>query len=177
MPSETNITKFTALLGLLVVAVSTASAAATPDARGVPAPSALRGVFFNPQLPEGHAWLLRYPACRARVQKIVRELSRETPVNMVVVYVNIAYSMKPPAELPGKDQAFVQWANTTYLDNVANFVDDCFDVGIAVELDLASKLWVPWSVQPNHQIGNSPNWPKPDEPPWTEAAAGYSGCI
>jgi hypothetical protein len=138
-----------------------------------------RGVYFNPCLSEtpNHPWLLHYAEHRSEVQAQLRGLVAETHMNLVSVFVLIAYSLKTPSEAPGAGQPVEAWANLDYLDQVAHFVDDCHDAGLQVALDLASNLWVPYSVDPKNQIGNSPHWPRPDESPWDEAATWYKGVI
>lgn len=74
-------------------------------------------------------------------------------------------------------QPLTEWANTVYLDGVAAFVDDCHEAGVSAELDLVSNMWIPYSVDPTHQIGNSEHWPMPDETPWNESAAWYRETI
>jgi hypothetical protein len=142
-------------------------------------PLNLRGVFFNPQPRDDpdFPWLLFYPDCRAAVRAEIAGLVEATGVNMVTVYVLIAYSLNRPSDAIQSEQPFSDWANTAYLDNVALFVDDCNAVGLSVELDLASNLWVPYSADAKRQIGHSEHWPMPDETPWDEAAAWYCGVI
>ena len=139
-----------------------------------------RGVYFNPlvkpDMPD-FPWLLHYSACREQVRTALHELADTTGVNLVDIFVLIAYSLKDPKQAPHAEQPLEEWAIGTYVNNVAAFVDDCHDAGLSVELDLASNLWVPYSVDPKNQIGDSPYWPKPDETPWDESAAWYRGMI
>lgn len=155
-----------------------ASVAAQP---AVPAraPSGFRGMYFNPDFGNApnYPWLLLYPRHRGEVQTQLKELVEETRANLVAVYVLIAYSLKTPSHAPEAGQPLAAWANLSYLDQVALFVDDCHDAGLSVELDLASNLWVPYSVDPKNQISNSGNWPRPDETPWDEAATWYTEVI
>ena len=166
------------VLVVLVLSTCLASTRAFAEAPSI-APTGLRGVYFNPYLSsEPHyPWLLHYPKHRGEVQAQLKALATETQLNLVSVFVVIAYSLKTPAEAPVAGASMEAWANLDYLDNVAQFVDDCHDAGLSVELDLASNLWVPYSVDPAHQISNSGYWPKPDETPWDEAATWYTGVI
>ena len=163
---------------MLVLSTCLASTRAFAETSSVSIPG-LRGVYFNPYLSsEPHyPWLLHYPKHRGEVQAQLKALATETQLNLVSVFVVIAYSLKTPAEAPVAGASMEAWANLDYLDNVAQFVDDCHDAGLSVELDLASNLWVPYSVDPAHQISNSGYWPKPDETPWDEAATWYTGVI
>ena len=163
---------------ILVVAMCLSGAKVHAGEFGNP-PQGFRGVYFNPHLSNKphYPWLLRYAEHRSAVQVQLNDLVAETHANLVSVFVLIAYSLKTPSEAPSPEQPLEAWANLDYLDQVAHFVDDCHEVGLFVELDLASNLWVPHSVDPEHQIGNSGYWPKPDETPWDESAAWYKGVI
>lgn len=163
---------------ILVIAACLSGASAFADTS--PTPSAgFRGVYFNPNLGNtpNYPWLLRYAEHRPEVQAQLKGLVAETHMNLVSVFVLIAYSLKTPSEAPGAGLQVETWANLDYLDQVADFVDDCHDAGLQVALDLACNLWVPYSVDPKNQIGNSPYWPRPDESPWDEAATWYKGVI
>lgn len=143
------------------------------------APAKFRGLYFNPQVCKNPSlpFLFCYPECRETVRSILRELPVLTGVNLLDVFVAIAYSLKNPSQAPQPGEPLSAWANTAYLDNVATFIDDCHDCGIAVEIDLASNLWIPYSADPQHQIGNSKYWPKPSETPWKESAFWYCETI
>jgi hypothetical protein len=139
-----------------------------------------RGVYFNPLLkPEtpDFPWLCFYPEFRPRVKGVLAELVEKTGVNLVDIFVAIAYSLKNPAVPPKEGQPLSEWANIGYLDGVAAFVDDCAEAGVFVELDLASNMWIPHSVDPEHQIGDSGYWPRPDETPWDESAKWFRETI
>lgn len=167
----------TALLAL--VFFNSLNAFAVGNAPATPLPH-LRGVYFNPLVkPDtpNFPWLLFYPECRDQVSASLHELVAVTNVNLVDIFVCIAYSLKTPAQAPRTDQPPEEWANPAYLDNVAAFVDDCHDAGLSAELDLVSNMWVPYSVDPKNQIGNSGYWPKPDETPWDESAMWYREMI
>ena len=139
-----------------------------------------RGVYFNPQVKPAdphYSWLAFYPEHRAIVRETLRQLRTETRINLVDVFVSIPYSLKSPAQTPPTDRPFREWANLSYLDNVAAFVEDCAAAGLTVELDLASNMWIPYSVDPKHQIANSGHWPMPGETPWRPSAEWYRGTI
>ncbi len=158
-------------------------------------PPGFRGVFFNPKLapvaspaaPQdalpyssawgGEPWLCSYPAYRSQVQAVLQELASVAGVNLVDIFVSIPYSLKNPAQAPKKGQALDEWANIQYLDNVAAFVDDCHAAGVSVGIDLASNMWIPYSVDTEHQLANSGKWPMPDETPWDESALWYREVI
>jgi hypothetical protein len=149
-------------------------------AQGSAKPAPFRGVFFNPlvkpEMPD-FPWLCFYPEYRPRIQAALKALAGATGINLVDIFVCIAYSLKTPSQAPQAGQPLAEWANVAYLDGVAAFVDDCHDAGLSVELDLASNLWIPYSVDPAHQIGNSGYWPKPGETPWVESAKWYRESI
>jgi len=142
--------------------------------------SPFRGVYFNPLVkPEtpDFPWLCFYPEYRPQIQTTLKELVSATGINLIDIFVCIAYSLKKPSQAPQEGQPLTEWANIAYLDGVAAFIDDCHDAGLSVELDLASNMWIPYSVDPGHQIGNSGYWPKPDETPWNESALWYREMI
>jgi hypothetical protein len=144
-----------------------------------PAPH-FRGVYFNPLVKAdapNFPWLLFYPQFRNQVRAALHDLAATTGVNLVDIFVCIAYSLKTPAVAPGTNQPLAEWANPAYLDNVAAFIDDCHDAGLSAEIDLVSNMWVPYSVDPKNQIGDSGYWPKPDETPWDESAMWYREMI
>lgn len=137
-----------------------------------------RGVYFNPQVA-GAPWLLRYDAHRAMVQRALCELREEAGINLVDVQVLIPHSLQVPAQGNRVGERVEEWANTTFLDNIARFVDDCHAAGIAVELDLVDNRWLPATVDPDAHIGKQGNpwWPQPDATPWDEAAEWYATVI
>lgn len=148
-----------------------AASAASPD---------FRGVYFNPQVKAGEAdfpWLCFYPEYRSSIRTALTELVHASGINLVDIFVCIAYSLKTPAIAPKADQPITEWGNMAYLDGLVSFINDCQEAGLQVELDLANNLWVPYSADPKHQIGNSGYWPLPDETPWDEAANWYREVI
>lgn len=143
-------------------------------------PPPFHGVYFNPLVKADQPdfpWLMYYSDCRPRIAAELRDLSSTARITLVDIFVLIAYALKTPSAAPKTEAPFSEWARTGYLDNVAAFVDDCFDAGIAVELDLVSNMWIPYSVDPAHQIANSGYWPMPDETPWDESARWYGETI
>lgn len=171
-PAKRTLLASAILLVCLLVMPAQAATSTSP-------PGGFRGVYFNPTLSDSpnYPWLLRYAEHRTEVQAQLKGLASETHMNFVSVFVLTAYSLKTPTEAPGAGLPVTSWANMDYLDQVANFVDDCHEAGLQVELDLACNLWVPYSVDPKNQIGNSAYWPRPDETPWDEAATWYKGVI
>ena len=172
----TGTSLWTSVAVLLLVSMS-ASAAEVPAAKR---PPQFRGVYFNPLVKSDtpdFPWILFHADHRDGVRTALRELADTTGVNLVDIFVLIAHSLKDPKQAPRAGQPLREWANEAYVDNVAAFVDDCHDAGLSVELDLASNLWVPYSVDPERQIGNSAHWPKPDETPWDESATWYREMI
>jgi len=162
---------------------SSVTVKSAPDGRrpGLKTGRGLRGVFFNPQVnrikASEYPWLLLYPQCRSEVRTHLQELVSTTDINFVSIFVNIAHSLQRPSQSPPEGRPLTAWANTSYWDNVAAFIDDCHTAGVSVEIDLASNLWVPRSVEPKHQIANSGHWPLPSEFPWIESAVWYREAI
>ena len=139
-----------------------------------------RGVYFNPLVKPDtpdFPWLSFYPEFRPRIQSVIQELAAVIGINLAAIFVAIPYALKQPSRAPREGEPFDDWANTAYLDGVAAFIDDCFSAGVSVELDLASNLWIPYSVDPRHQIGNTRYWPMPDETPWKASALWYRETI
>ncbi len=165
------------LQGLLILSMAAAGLSAAAPAAP---PSGFRGVYFNPQVKPGEPdfpWLCFYRDYRPQVRAALQQLSSEGGINLVDIFVCIAHSLKTPSQAPRAGQPVAAWGNLSYLDGVAAFVDDCHASGIQVELDLANNMWVPYSVDPGHQIANSGHWPMPDESPWDEAATWYGEVI
>lgn len=151
-----------------------------PQQKSGNARTAWRGVYFNPQFAtKDFPWLLFYSEYRARINTALKELADKTGMNLVDVFVLIPNSLKKPAVGNRVGEATAIWANTTFLDNVAAFVDDCHDAGLSVELDLADNRWIPYSVDSVNHIGKpeGPWWPVADDNPWDEAAAWYKQVI
>ncbi|MBI2422669.1 MAG: hypothetical protein HYV27_07555 [Candidatus Hydrogenedentes bacterium] len=137
-----------------------------------------RGAHLNERLDGSETpWLVDYAAHRARIRGILDGLVKGAGVNLVDIFVSIPYTLKEPSRAPDPALPLAAWGNTAYLDRVAAFVDDCAAAGVQVEIDLASNLWMPASIDSAQQIAQSGHWPKPDETPWDEAAHWYRGCI
>ena len=143
--------------------------------------SGWRGVFFNPVVAgtTNVPWLLHYDAHRAAVRQALAELRDEAGINLVDVQILIPHSLKSPARGNQVGERVEQWANVTFLDNIAQFVDDCHAARIGVELDLADNRWLPPTVDPDGHIGKPGDawWPQPDTTPWDESAEWYAAVI
>jgi len=156
------------------------NATVSPQDAAHPVPeTSFRGVFFNPQVtvPDGQPWLVSYPLCRAQIRTALHELADTAGINLVAIFVCIRDSLKEPSQAPREGQPLAEWANLAYLNNVAAFVGDCHEAGVAAEIDLATNMWVPCSVEPTHQIANQGTWPMPSEAPWNESAMWYREAI
>ncbi len=145
------------------------------------APEELQGVHFSPASPTppgtGH-WLADYHLIRERVKREVGELVAETGANFLDVMVIIPTTLREKATAPSDAaRGVADWANMTTLDNLVAFLDDCHQLGVSVEVDLACNLWVPYRVDTENHIGQSEWWPEPDDTPWTEAAVWYEQII
>jgi len=169
------------VLAALVLATAGACPGAEADRAAPVPPERLCGVHFNPVSPSppgtGH-WLLDYPRIRERVDGEVADLVRETGANFLDVMVLIPFTLRQKATAP-KDTAtdIAEWANLETLAGLVQFLDACHRLGVAVEIDLCTNLWVPYRVDTEHHIAQSEWWPKPDETPWTEAAVWYEQII
>ena len=140
-----------------------------------------RGVFFNPQVAAdpNFPWLIYYEAHRAKVQTALSELRADAGINLVDVHIMIPHSLRVPAQGNRVGERVEQWANTPFLDHVAQFIDDCHAVGIAAELDLVDNRWIPHTIDPTGHIGKPGNawWPVADQTPWEEASEWYTQVI
>lgn len=140
-----------------------------------------QGVHFNPASPSppgtGH-WLADYHLIRERVRGEVAELVEETGLNLVDVMVPIPLTLREKATPPSDRARDVsEWANLTTLNNLVTFLEDCYYLGVCVEIDLACNLWIPYRIDTPNHIARSEWWPQPDETPWTEAAVWYEQII
>lgn len=166
------------LLGLALGAVC-ASAAASDLHRA--RADALQGVHFNPTSASppgtGH-WLADYQLIRGRVNQELADLVRETGLNFLDIIVLMPTTLREKATPPSSRASGVaEWANMATLDNLVAFLDDCRQHGLVVEIDLATNMWIPLSVDTASHIGHSEWWPEPDGDPWTEAAVWYEQII
>ena len=145
------------------------------------APDRLQGVHFNPvsPAPPGTShWLADYHLIRDRVKREVAELVEETGINFLDVMVLIPVTLREKATAPSDEAHDVsEWANMTTLDNLVAFLDDCHGLGVSVEIDLCTNMWIPYRVDTANHIGQSEWWPKPDDTPWTESAVWYGQII
>jgi len=158
-----------------------------PAEAGEPVPAVqtgLRGVLFNPNVK--HRFSASYPwpvfdpydeEYRAQIRSVLQDLSKDAHINFIDIFIPIPFTLADLPQGPQADQPLNEWANMTYLDNVAVFVDDCHDAGIFVELDLADNRWIPHAVNPDRHIGGQPGWPVADDTPWDESATWYSQII
>jgi hypothetical protein len=146
----------------------------------------LRGVFFNPNIKhrnmDSYPWPIFDPygkEYRAQIRAALHDLAKEAGINFIDIFIPIPFTLARPPQANKAGQPLSEWANTTYLDNVAVFVDDCHDAGIYVELDLADNRWIPYSVDSQHHLGKPGGnpWPVADDTPWDESATWYSEII
>jgi hypothetical protein len=173
-----------ALLGLggLAANVFAGPRSGTAEGRELPTSdgSPFRGVFFNPLAADpvcGSAWLLHYAECREAVERDLRELVEKTDINLIDLQVLIPWTLADPKKPPRNDSAPTDWVNMATLNNLVSFIDYCGEQGVSLELDLATNMWLPYSVDTASHIANTPWWPEPDSTPWTEAAVWYKQII
>ena len=166
---------------LTALLLPTIGAALADDSPRRPVPERLQGVHFNPVSPSPPGtshWLADYHLIRPRVRQEVADLVKETGINFLDVMVLIPLTLKEPGVAPSDTARDVtEWANMTTLRNLVDFLDDCHRLGVSVEIDLCTNMWVPYSLDTEHHIGKSIWWPKPDNTPWTEAAVWYEHII
>jgi len=137
----------------------------------------LQGVFFDPlpSPPANRHWLMDFHQTRKTVEKELSELVEATKINFVDIHVLIPTTLKRKATPPSdKAKEVAEWANMQTLDNLADFVNLCHRYGVQVEIDLANNMWIPYSVDTAHHIGQSGWWPRPDDIPWTESKVWYT---
>lgn len=167
-------------LGMLPRVAFTAEPRPSTKLAAVPR-SGWRGVYFNPQVAgtENFPWLLHYDAHRAALRRALLELRNDAGINLVDVQILIPHSLREPPQGNRVGEPVERWANVTFLDNIATFVDDCHAARISVELDLVDNRWLPPTVDPDGHIGKPGNdsWPQPDSTPWDEAAEWYAAVI
>ncbi len=163
----------------VVLASMLVSAAASPS--GAADRAQLRGFFFNPWVNDevcGDAWLAHYHLHRDAVDRELEELVARTGINFIDIQILIPYTLARPKEAPSDDATSIdQWANMMFLRNCVSFLDSCHAIGVQVEIDLVTNMWIPFAVDTEHHIANSRWWPVPDDTPWTEAAIWYTQII
>lgn len=140
----------------------------------------LQGVFFNPTVPEGHnpeSWLLEYDQVKETVNRDLHELVETTKINFIDFMVLIPWTLTDPKKPPTDHSNLKDWARMQTLENLVEFLDECHGLGIRAEVDLASNLWLPFRLESQAHIANSPWWPVPDGTPWTESAVWYTQVI
>jgi hypothetical protein len=160
----------------LVVAPVAAGPADSPPQR-----AGFRGFHFNPELDSdgaSSAWLRDYHVHKAAVDRELRELVEKTGANFIDIQVLIPHTLKALKTPPAEDaEDITQWANMAMMENIVAFLDTCYGLGVQVEVDLATNMWVPFSVDTANHIANSPWWPVPDATPWTESRVWYTQII
>lgn len=177
-PSENNLRRWWAscMLLLALLACASGGGAAAQSAERVDVPP-LRGVYFNPQVEDdpNFPWLLYYAPYRAQVRVALHDLANTARINLVTVFILIPNTLKDPPRGNAVGQTPEEWANIGFLDNAVTFLEDCHEMGISVEFDLADNRWVPYLVDSEHHIGKpgNPWWPVADDTPWDESAAWY----
>jgi hypothetical protein len=144
-------------------------------------PPLWRGVFFNPQLHSdpNFPWLIYYEQYRPQVRTALAELVNVVGINLVDLFILIPHTLQHPPQGNRAGQPLEEWANVSFLNNVATFVDDCHEVGLSVEFDLVDNRWIPYSLDSAHHIGRpgNPWWPVADDTSWDEAATWYGQVI
>jgi len=173
---------------ILAATLGQSAAAQAPGENVAGADSAfLRGVYFNP-LIEGstnYPWLLSYPTYRRQITAALQDMVREATLNLAAIFLSMPNSLATPKQAPAPGQPLAEWANVTYLDNVALFIDDCHAAGVSVALDMANNMWIPYSVDagtrlvgvPDDPPGTDPWWPVADDTPWDESVTWYTEII
>ena len=164
---------------VVIMPTKKAASLATPQ-------SGFRGVYFNPLVKNSQAPDYPWPnfeaytqGYRAQIRTMLKELSQDAHINLVDVFIAIPFTLSQPAKGNRLGQSINEWGNISYLDNVALFVDDSHDAGIAVEFDLADNRWIPYSVDSENHIGKPGNlsYPVADDTPWDESAIWYREII
>ncbi len=166
------------LAGFILTVVSLTDAVSPCDAAST---APLRGFFFNPWVNDevrGDAWLKHYHLYHEAVDGELKELVAKTGINFLDIQILIPRTLARPKVGPTDDAASIdQWADMTFMKNVVRFLDVCHKEGVQVEIDLATNMWIPFSVDTKDHIANSRWWPVPDDTPWTESAVWYTQII
>ena len=142
-----------------------------------------RGVYFNPQVDRdpNFPWLIYYKDHRTQVRGALHELREETRINLVDLFVMIPNSLRIPAHGNQPGEKLETWANTEFLKNVSQFVDDCHEAGLGTELDLVDNRWIPQTIDSHEHIGAPGNrwWPVAENEPrnWQASAEWYKSVI
>ena len=169
-------------MSLLAIWTICAAAQVAPPACDAPDCARMRGVMFNPVVEQAmpdFPWLIYYATYRNAIRQHLSDLADTAKVNFINVFVLIPNSLKSPGVAPEPGQPLEQWASIPFLDNLAQFVDDCHDAGIAVELDMANNMWIPYALDSDNHIGcpGNPWWPVADDAPWDESVTWYVQII
>ncbi len=140
-----------------------------------------RGVFFNPQIdPDpNYPWLLHYDRQRDAVRRHLQDIRKATRLNLLDVFVIIPNSLCTPARGNQWGDPPERWLHLPFVEHVGRFVDDCWDEGLSVELDLVDNRWIPYSIDSAAQIGRpgDPWWPTAGDRPWLASAVWYRTMI
>lgn len=174
------------IAGAVLVALASAAASAQPASgrytSSPPPRPALRGFHFDPKLvpgEEGYPWLPNYAQDRTRVITALQELVSTTNINFIDLHVHMPWTLLHGGQGPEAGQPLAEWASVSFLDNLAAFIDDCYDSGVSINIELMNNMWIPYSVDSANHIGQPgiPWFPVPDETPWDESATWYTQII
>lgn len=142
-----------------------------------------RGVYFNSPVQVSDTlngmFGIYDPSNREIVRAALASLVQDAGINLIDVFVVIPNTLKNPPQGNKVGQSIEEWADLSFLDSIALFIEDCHDEGISVELDLADNRWIPYAIDSATHIGKpeSPYWPMADDTPWDESALWYSQII
>ncbi len=140
-----------------------------------------RGVFFNPQVAAdpNYPWLLHYGQQRETVRRHLQAIRSTTRLNLLDLFVMIPNSLRTPARGNRWGDAPDQWLDHQFVTHVAEFVDDCNEEGLSVELDLVDNRWIPYAIDSASHIGHpaDPWWPTAGDRPWLASAVWYRTLI
>ena len=145
-----------------------------------------RGVFFNPHVPHaamaGYPWPVFKPyrdAYRQQIRAALHQLADETHLNFIALFIPIPLRLAHPPQGPRRTSRIAEWADMTYLDHVALFIDDCMRPDCRSELDLARQSGgaVQRRFGAAHRTPGNPVGPVADDTPWTKAATWYREVI
>ena len=166
----------------------------------------LRGVQFNPYLkhptwdgypyPYFEHWGASYAGYTMMAENAAGEMVRyrdaikaeleelvENGFNYITVWLNNLHTMsyatqQRPSQGNLAGEPLSSWANTAYLNSFAEFLNDCYDAGINVSVDLVDNRWIPYSIDSSAHIGQPGGyWPVASSAPWVEAADWYTQVI
>ena len=87
------------------------------------------------------------------VNKELSDLVDKTGINFIDMQVLIPWTLKMEGVPPSDPNAsMTTWANMRTMNNLVDFLDYCYSKNVSVEVDLATNMWIPYTVDTNQHI-------------------------